>query len=136
MPNSNNKFFLALQIYLIILFFPSFPKSFYLLFKKKGIEIEISALFAAQLANIGQIKLGFEVFCHIKYLYFFLRLCLEKRQAKKRLLSLPHAKRKKRIFIMACSPLEQFAIIPLILTHIGNFYLSFTYGACTYYSMV
>jgi hypothetical protein len=48
----------------------------------------------------------------------------------------PCAKIRKREFIMACSPLEQFAIIPLIPIHIGNFYLSFTCGARAHYSMV
>ena len=33
---------------------------------------------------------------------------------------------KKRKYIMIFSPLEQFAIIPLIPIHIGNIYLSFT----------
>jgi hypothetical protein len=48
----------------------------------------------------------------------------------------PCAKIRKREFIMACSPLEQFAIIPLIPIHIGNLYLSFTCGARAHYSMV
>jgi len=48
----------------------------------------------------------------------------------------PCVKIKKREFIMACSPLEQFAIIPLIPIHIGNFYLSFTCGARAHYSIV
>jgi hypothetical protein len=52
------------------------------------------------------------------------------------LLVSPRAKIRKREFIMACSPLEQFAIIPLIPIHIGNLYLSFTCGARAHYSMV
>jgi hypothetical protein len=61
----------------------------------------------------------------------------ENHQATKRFVGFASRQNsKKRKLIMACSPLEQFAIIPLIPIHIGNLYLSFTCGARAHYSMV
>jgi hypothetical protein len=60
----------------------------------------------------------------------------ENHQATKLLVSFAWHQNLKKKIIMACSPLEQLAIIALIPIHIGNLYISFMCETHANYLMV